>query len=112
MQDRFTGSDRITPPIDQEQNWFLIDGVEEGGNTTLRFWRYITSCDSSDLTITVSSCMYVVNLYHNLPVAYVRVVQLVLLEVTTTRIQKVNFSRGFHITHLDSPGVLTCSKAD
>ena len=58
FQDRYTGIDRFTPSIDQEQNWFLIDGTEEEGNTTLRFWRNFTSCDTEfDLTISVNTDM-------------------------------------------------------
>ena len=58
FQDRYTGIDRFTPSIDQEQNWFLIDGTEEEGNTTLRFWRNFTSCDTEfDLTISVNTTM-------------------------------------------------------
>ena len=36
------------PKIDDEQNWFLIEGTEDNGWTTLKFWRLLDTGDSSE----------------------------------------------------------------
>lgn len=59
LQDRYAYG-RFTPPIDSEQNWFLISGEEIEGMTILRFWRNFTSCDELDLTISVR-CLHEFN---------------------------------------------------
>ena len=44
---------RSTPPIDEQQDWYLIRAEEEDGYTTLEFWRNFISCDSKDRNILV-----------------------------------------------------------
>ena len=44
---------RCTPIIDAQQDWYLINGEEEGGYTTLEFTRNFTTCDDNDLEIKV-----------------------------------------------------------
>ena len=53
MQDRFADG-RSLPPVDNQQNWFLLNAEEEGGYTTLEFTRNYTSCDTRDRNIKVS----------------------------------------------------------
>ena len=52
MQDRFAGGHYL-PPVDEIQDWFLINGEEENGYTILEFTRNLTTCDPSDLQIKV-----------------------------------------------------------
>lgn len=47
---------RTTPPIDEEQNWFLLRAQEEDGYTTLEFWRKFSTCDDSDIMLRVREC--------------------------------------------------------
>ena len=45
FQDRYaTTTGR--PPIDNQQDWFLDEGMEEGGFTLLAFRRQWVTCDS------------------------------------------------------------------
>ena len=45
---------RATPAIDEQQNWFLVNAMEDGGYTTLEFKRDYISCDTDyDLNIEV-----------------------------------------------------------
>ena len=53
LQDRHTLMYRRTPIIDSQQDWYLINGEEEGGYTTLEFTRHFTTCDDNDLEIKV-----------------------------------------------------------
>ena len=52
-QDRFATS-RSPPSVDEQQDWTLVDGEEEGGFTVLEFTRKYITCDNKDLPITVS----------------------------------------------------------
>ena len=52
MQDRHTVC-RCTPVIDSQQDWYLLNGQEEGGYTILEFTRNFTTCDDNDLVIKV-----------------------------------------------------------
>ena len=56
LQDRFA-EDRAPPTIDESQDWYLDDGVEENGFTILEFSRKFITCDDKDLPITVSDCL-------------------------------------------------------
>ena len=56
LQDRFA-TDRFLPPIDENQDWFLVSGEEENGYTILEFTRNLTTCDETDLDIKVCGCM-------------------------------------------------------
>ena len=43
------------PPLDQEQNVELLDGMESDGWTMIKFRRQIASCEPEyDIAITVS----------------------------------------------------------
>ena len=53
LQDRFAVN-RVTPPIDQQQDWRLLSAEEEDGYTILEFTRKLVTCDDRDLDITVS----------------------------------------------------------
>ena len=52
LQDRFA-VDRFLPPIDESQDWFLINGEVENDYTILEFTRNLTTCDDKDLPIKV-----------------------------------------------------------
>ena len=54
VQDRFATS-RSPPPVDDQQDWTLLQGEEEGGFTILEFTRKYVTCDDNDLPITVSA---------------------------------------------------------
>ena len=54
VQDRFATS-RGPPPVDDQQDWTLLEGEEEGGFTILEFTRKYVTCDKNDLPITVSA---------------------------------------------------------
>ena len=47
VQDRFAVA-QSTPPVDIQQDWFLINAEEENGYTTLEFTRNYTSCDGNN----------------------------------------------------------------
>ena len=51
-QDRYAEG-TFLPPIDQSQDWFLINSEEENGFTVLEFSRNFTTCDDRDRDITV-----------------------------------------------------------
>ena len=53
MQDRYATS-RNPPSIDEQQDWTLVEGEEEGDFTILEFTRKYITCDKKDLPITVS----------------------------------------------------------
>ena len=53
MQDRYTVG-RSSPPVDEEQNWNLISGEEDGDFTILEFSRKYITCDEFDRAISVS----------------------------------------------------------
>ena len=48
LQDRIVPDTQALPNTDQEQNWFLIEGTEDNGWTTLKFWRLLDTGDSSE----------------------------------------------------------------
>ena len=48
LQDRIVPDTQAIPNIDQKQNWFLIEGTENNGWTTLKFWRLLDTGDSSE----------------------------------------------------------------
>ena len=54
MQDRYAEM-RALPPIDPSQDWFLSFGEEEDGYTVLEFYRNLTTCDTQDVDINVST---------------------------------------------------------
>ena len=45
---------RTSPSIDEQQDWELEFGEEEGGYTILEFSRKLVTCDDQDLPIDVS----------------------------------------------------------
>ena len=53
VKDRFATA-RSPPAMDEQQDWALVEGEEESGFTILEFTRSYTTCDDSDLPITVS----------------------------------------------------------
>ena len=57
FQDRYA-VDRVLPPIDSSQDWFLVSGEEENGITVLEFTRNLTSCDDKDLNIEVEKNLH------------------------------------------------------
>ena len=62
LQDRYAWG-RYEPSIDEEQNWFLLNGDEEYGYTTLQFTRNFTTCDEiTDLDITVINHSHLLSL--------------------------------------------------
>ena len=63
-QDRFATS-RSPPSVDEQQDWTLVDGEEEGGFTVLEFTRKYITCDNNDLPITVSEISIVLILFSN-----------------------------------------------
>ena len=54
MQDRYAVG-RFSPPVDEEQNWNLISGEEDGDFTILEFNRKYITCDEFDRAISVST---------------------------------------------------------
>ena len=52
FQDRFAEG-RVSPSIDESQDWILEFGKEESGYTILGFRRSIANCDPKDLDILV-----------------------------------------------------------
>ena len=52
MQDRYAAG-RSSPSIDEQQDWELEFGEEEGGYTILEFSRKYTTCDDFDRPIAV-----------------------------------------------------------
>jgi len=67
MQDRYAEG-RFLPPIDANQDWFLVSGEEAGGYTTLEFTRNWTTCDDRDSNIQVSNDNPICHnmlIYHN-----------------------------------------------
>ena len=57
IKDRFATS-RSSPAVDEQQDWTLVEGKEEGGFTVLEFTRKYITCDKNDLPITVSVVLY------------------------------------------------------
>ena len=53
IKDRLATS-RSSPAVDEQQDWTLVEGKEEGGFTVLEFTRKYITCDKNDLPITVS----------------------------------------------------------
>ena len=52
MQDRYAAG-RSSPSIDEQQDWELEFGEEEGGYTILEFSRKYITCDEFDRPIAV-----------------------------------------------------------
>jgi hypothetical protein len=50
FHDRFATS-RSPPSVDEQQDWTLVEGEEEGGFTVLEFTRKYITCDKNDLPI-------------------------------------------------------------
>lgn len=64
LQDRFA-VEYATPPIDGEQNWFLIRAEEADGYTTLEFWRKFSTCDDRDNSLSATAeTAWIVWSYH------------------------------------------------
>ncbi|OXA47899.1 DBH-like monooxygenase protein 2 [Folsomia candida] len=54
MQD-YIGQGFVTPKMDLHNDWILLEGVEVGGKTTLKFSRLINSCDEEDYPIGIDT---------------------------------------------------------
>ena len=52
LQDRFAFK-QSRPPIDPQQDWFIISGENMDGYTVLQFWRKWITCDERDRNIQV-----------------------------------------------------------
>ena len=56
-QDRYADA-QSRPPVDAQQDWFLISGEEGDGYTILMFSRNWTTCDDRDREIVVTNTLY------------------------------------------------------
>lgn len=45
---------RTAPAPDESQDWQVVSGRAENGNTILEFKRHLTTCDDKDMDISVS----------------------------------------------------------
>ena len=56
MQDRYA-EERVTPPIDAMQDWFLISAAINDGYTELEFSRNFTTCDNESKDLDILVCL-------------------------------------------------------
>ncbi len=61
FQDRYADAQAV-PPIDDSQDWFLLEGEGDSGYTSLTFTRKWVTCDDRDRDIAVSMHTWVVSL--------------------------------------------------
>ena len=54
-QDRFAAIAHILPPIDDSQDWYMVNSDQQNGYTTMEVTRQLVTCDSKDVPIKVKS---------------------------------------------------------
>ena len=53
MQDRFAAIAHILPPIDDSQDWYMVNSDQQNGYTAMEITRQLVTCDSKDVPIRV-----------------------------------------------------------
>lgn len=54
MQDRFAAIAHMLPPIDESQDWYMVDSDQQNGYTTMEVTRQLVTCDKKDVPIKVN----------------------------------------------------------
>jgi hypothetical protein len=53
LQDRYASISHILPPIDESQDWTLVNTFQKNGQTVMEFTRPLITCDDKDVDIKV-----------------------------------------------------------
>ena len=59
MQDRFAAIAHILPPIDDSQDWYMVDSDQQNGYTTMEVTRQLVTCDKKDVPIKVNNIIII-----------------------------------------------------
>lgn len=59
MQDRFAAIAHILPPIDESQDWYMVDSDQQNGYTTMEVTRQLVTCDKKDVPIKVNNIIII-----------------------------------------------------
>ena len=64
-QDRFAAIAHILPPIDESQDWYLVNSDQQNGYTMMEVTRQLVTCDKKDVPIRVKCNRVIVLICRN-----------------------------------------------